>query len=150
MGIGYGYFKGEKCNRNGCDGIINDEEKEGCCSCHINSPCDYCIKQTEYCPVCGWNAEEEQDKYIKNYIKGQTFTPFTYKSDEERFKKLKDEEFGYIQIASGSSIIKRIKGKHPNLSRSEIYKRLHLGENPEMPRMKRFTEYMFELTYFCD
>lgn len=24
-----GYFKGEKCNRNGCNGIIDEHEKEG-------------------------------------------------------------------------------------------------------------------------
>ena len=37
-----GYFKGEKCNRNGCNGIIDEHEKEGECTCHINPPCSYC------------------------------------------------------------------------------------------------------------
>ena len=27
-----GYFKGEKCNRNGCNGIIDEHEKEGECT----------------------------------------------------------------------------------------------------------------------
>lgn len=32
----------------------------------------------------------------------------------------------------------------------EIYEKLHLRENPEMPRMKKFTDTEFELTYFND
>lgn len=54
-----GVLKGDNCNRNGCKGIINEHEKEGCCSCHINPPCGYCTTDTSYCPVCNWSAEEE-------------------------------------------------------------------------------------------
>lgn len=67
-----GTKKGEMCNRNGCTGIIEEGEKEGCCSCHINPPCSYCTTQTEYCPVCGWSAEDEQNEYLKEYAKKQT------------------------------------------------------------------------------
>lgn len=55
-----GYMKGEECNRNGCKGIIDEHEKEGCCSCHINPPCSYCVDAAEYCPECGWDGKEEQ------------------------------------------------------------------------------------------
>jgi hypothetical protein len=32
-----GYSKGETCNRDGCNGIINENYKEGGCSCHIDN-----------------------------------------------------------------------------------------------------------------
>lgn len=141
-----GLLKGEKCNRGGCIGIIEEGEKDGSCSCHINPPCSYCATHTEYCPICGWSAEEEQREYdLKNPPR-----QYVYKSEEQLFNELKDGEFGYIRIASGGHNIVRLKGKHNNLSRSEIYKKLNLCENPNMPRMKRFTDDMFELTYFCD
>src|ERR1035437_2315837 len=55
-----GYLKDERCNRNNCDGIINEHPKEGCCSCHINPPCSFCTTANQYCPVCGWDGYEEQ------------------------------------------------------------------------------------------
>lgn len=55
-----GYLKGEKCNRNDCIGIIDEHEKEGCCSCHINPPCSYCTELNAFCETCGWSALEEQ------------------------------------------------------------------------------------------
>ena len=114
-----GYFKGEKCNRNGCNGIIDEHEKEGECICHINPPCSYCTTQTSYCPKCGWSASEEEYEYHLN----RKQEPFVYKhkTEEERFNELKDGEFGYIYVASGSSIICRIRGKHPNMKPKEIY-----------------------------
>lgn len=55
-----GYLKGESCNRNGCDGVIDEHESESSCSCHINPPCSYCTDSREYCPVCEWEGREEQ------------------------------------------------------------------------------------------
>lgn len=52
-----GVFEGELCNREGCQGIIETTEKDGCCSCHINPPCGYCTTQNEFCEECGWEAE---------------------------------------------------------------------------------------------
>ena len=148
-----GLLRGEKCNRDGCNGIIEEGEKDGCCSCHINPPCGYCTTQTEYCPICGWSAEEEQREYDKRQSEYYLKNPprqYVYKSDEQLFNELKDGEFGYIRVVSGGHTIVRLKGKHPNLSSSEIYRKLNLHENPNMPRMKRFSETEFELTYFCD
>lgn len=143
-------YKGEQCNRNGCKGVIEEYEKKGSCSCHINPPCSYCTTLSEYCPECGWSAEDEQNEYLREHSKKQTATIYQYKSDEQRFNELKDGEFGYIHVVSGAHTIVRLKGKHPNMSISEIYIKLGLSENPNMPRMKRFTETEFELTYFCD
>ena len=60
-----GYSKGEKCNRDGCTGIINEYEKDGSCSCHTNPPCSYCTEPNAYCEECGWDAKEEQIEYDK-------------------------------------------------------------------------------------
>lgn len=48
-----GFLKGEPCNRDGCDGII-EQHREGGCSCHINPPCGYCTDDSQYCPKCNW------------------------------------------------------------------------------------------------
>lgn len=60
-----GYCEGETCNRNGCKGIIEEYEKDGCCSCHSNPPCGYCTEPNAFCYTCGWDAKEEQSEYDK-------------------------------------------------------------------------------------
>lgn len=87
---------------------------------------------------------------MKEYAKKQTSVTYQYKSDEQLFNELKDGEFGYIRVVSGGHTIVRLKGKHPNMTSGEIYAKLNLYENPHMPRMRRFTDTTFELTYFCD
>lgn len=57
-----GLVKGEMCNRNSCKGILDEHEKEGGCSCHINPPCSYCTTDSAYCPECGWEASDEVDE----------------------------------------------------------------------------------------
>lgn len=55
----FGYFEGERCGRNGCEGIITEPEKEGGCSCHLgHAPCSYCTSSTAYCEICEWEAED--------------------------------------------------------------------------------------------
>ena len=146
-----GYLEGERCNRDGCCGIIEAYPKEGCCSCHINSPCSYCTTPTEYCPICGWDAREEQeehDKYLSSLYK--PIVTHVWKSSSDLFDELKDDEFGYVHLDSEAKSVTRVKGKHPNMGISEIYKRLGLSENPNMPRMKHYSDKTFELTYFND
>lgn len=69
-----GFLKGEFCGRNGCLGIIDEHETDGGCSCHISPPCGYCTTSREYCPVCEWDARQEQiDQDLiaaKSYYKG--------------------------------------------------------------------------------
>ncbi len=57
-----GLSKGEKCNREGCVGVIDEYDKDGCCSCHTNPPCSYCTEPNSYCESCGWSAKEDQDE----------------------------------------------------------------------------------------
>lgn len=56
----FGNEEGEMCWRNGCQGVISIIDIEGC-SCHINPPCGACTSPREYCPVCGWLAEDDED-----------------------------------------------------------------------------------------
>ena len=81
-----GYSKGELCNRNGCKGIIEEYDKEGGCSCHINPPCSYCTEPKTYCGDCDWDAREEYDKHqMDAYKKTETFIGKLSKEfDEER------------------------------------------------------------------
>lgn len=55
----FGIGKGEKCNRNGCAGIIQEHETDNQCSCHINPPCSYCTEDRNYCPECDWQAKDD-------------------------------------------------------------------------------------------
>lgn len=67
-----GYLKGEICNRDGCKGIIEEHDTEGCCSCHINPPCSYCTTSREYCSVCSWDGREEQIAHEKAITESYT------------------------------------------------------------------------------
>lgn len=55
-----GFVKGEVCGRDGCQGIIEEHEKDGGCTCFINPPCSYCVEPCEFCPECDWQASDEQ------------------------------------------------------------------------------------------
>lgn len=80
-----GYFKNEICNREGCEGIIEEPDKEGSCSCHINPPCSYCEDSTAYCPTCDWSAREEKREYYDVFnktIDTQKLKESTTKRDE--------------------------------------------------------------------
>lgn len=58
-----GYYLGDVCNRNGCKGVIKDNDEYGCyCSATSMPPCSHCEKSNErqYCPECYWSGAEEQ------------------------------------------------------------------------------------------
>jgi hypothetical protein len=91
-----GVVKGETCNRNGCTGIIDEHEKEGSCSCHINPPCSYCTTDAAYCPVCEWEP-------------GDDYKPYTpTKEQENRWQKENDE-----WAANRDIFYKRYAGQEP-------------------------------------
>lgn len=60
MTEGFGDEEGATCWRNGCLGVIALHDVEGC-SCHIAPPCGACTTPREYCPVCDWQARDEDD-----------------------------------------------------------------------------------------
>lgn len=55
-GTEIGTCDGQRCNRNGCEGVIIIHREEGC-SCHINPPCSACTNSVFACPACGWEDE---------------------------------------------------------------------------------------------
>jgi hypothetical protein len=82
-----GYETGEICNRDGCNGIIAEHQKEGSCSCHINPPCGYCTTDAHYCPECDWSAEEEQNN---NERKPSEAEIEYYKKENDKWQKRRD------------------------------------------------------------
>ena len=54
----HGTEEGSKCNREGCNGIIELPLVEEC-YCHISPPCNACIENKLQCTECGWENEEE-------------------------------------------------------------------------------------------
>lgn len=147
-----GYLEGERCNRHGCNGIIDAHEKEGSCSCHLNPPCSYCTTPSEFCPKCEWDALEEQRELIQAELERYRNKPqpvYVCKSDQQLFEELPDDKFGYVRFPSGRTFV-CLKGKTGGLSSDEILRKLNLHENPHMPRFKKFYNGVFELTYFCD
>lgn len=93
-----GYLSGEICNRNGCEGVIAEHEKEGSCSCHINPPCSYCTTDTAYCPVCGWEPAED----IK------PIDPEVEKRNQEYYQKQQEE-----WKAAEEAFDRKYNGKEP-------------------------------------
>ncbi len=62
-----GYIEGERCNRHGCDGIMEERPIENC-SCHISPPCSSCTEERGYCPKCGADVRDERIATINDYV----------------------------------------------------------------------------------
>lgn len=60
MSNDFGQEEGAICWRNGCQGHIAVRPVENC-SCHIHPPCGSCTEVSEYCPVCDWQAKDDDD-----------------------------------------------------------------------------------------
>jgi hypothetical protein len=58
-----GYWGGDRCNRNGCDGEIELDPVVDC-SCHIDPPCGACVDRLARCPVCDWRSDEEEAAHV--------------------------------------------------------------------------------------
>lgn len=75
-----GNEKGQRCDRNGCTGIIQEREADASCSCHIHPPCSHCTTDRHFCPECGWDAEEERQENYHKYINSDI-----YKKNQEYY-----------------------------------------------------------------
>jgi hypothetical protein len=53
-----GYWECDRCNRSGCEGVIELVPVENC-SCHISPPCNACVEQVARCPECDWQSDED-------------------------------------------------------------------------------------------
>lgn len=55
-----GTWEGERCNRNGCAGvlIIRHSVDGGCYCPHTMPPCGYCTSSYAHCPVCDYTSND--------------------------------------------------------------------------------------------
>ena len=109
-----GLIEDEKCNRDGCVGIMQRVDTDGCCSCHINPPCSYCTDAEFICDTCEFLVEVEQLDYD---TKPQA--PLKYKTPDEKYKELDKNKFNYITIA-GAYYFMEYKGYCPDMTRDEV------------------------------
>ena len=155
-----GYHKDEVCNRNRCQGIIEEHDIEGCCSCHINPPCGYCTELKNYCPECNWDEKEESEtsyqddkKYWEDYHNRPEIIEARRKADE-------DEKLFY-SMYHGKTPVDKLKirhrshthfsqilfGVHPNMTREEILKEV---KGTFGGRFSKFNDYSFEYIAYTD
>ena len=62
-----GFQQGDRCNRNGCIGVIDVHPSENC-SCHISPPCSSCTAPRNFCPECDWEEVDEPLQIINDHI----------------------------------------------------------------------------------
>lgn len=144
----FGTLKGDVCGRSGCIGVIDEHPKEGSCTCHLNPPCSYCTTPNQYCPECGWEAEDDMIEYISLRPKYKV-PEFIYKSPQERYNELPDGVFRYVYTQIEKTFVE-VKGKHPNMSRNEICQRLGCADKESMAKFKHYDENTFVVSYFID
>jgi hypothetical protein len=130
-----GYCKGDLCNRDGCNGIIDEHEKEGGCSCHINPPCGYCTTSTEYCPKCEWDGREEQmeHEYVAAKNTDVEYWQKQQREFEERRNKLQAQMRGELPVEKfdyenlGHTHFSMVKqGVYPNgMTREEVLSKVN-------------------------
>lgn len=57
-----GKEQGDMCNRDGCDGQMQEHDRDGCCSCHISPPCGWCVHGPEIrCNECDSCVDDDID-----------------------------------------------------------------------------------------
>lgn len=116
--MNYGLVEDEVCNRNSCLGVMKPVDDGSSCSCHINPPCSHCVDMLFKCSKCG--HETESPDYTAKSEANPNSSPWTvkYKSPQQRFNELPDNEFGYVTIA-GKYYWMEHKGKYPEEYSSE-------------------------------
>lgn len=161
-----GYLKGDTCNRDNCQGIIDEHDSDGCCSCHINPPCSWCETSREYCPECGWDGEQEQREANKvdmsNYYKGfgskqmhddyheQERKRKEFKDDFDlMYRGLKDVEKLIIMHASHTHFSMIVKGVYPKGSetRDSLIEKI---KGTFGGRFEHFNDFSFKYIAYTD
>ena len=102
----HGLEEGDKCNRNGCEGVLLLPKTENC-SCHISPPCSACVDNCVVCPVCDW-------KYSNEYIK-EKFNGFVIDTNKKtnvheawKLRELDNSKIDFHSLShTNSSMIKR-------------------------------------------
>jgi hypothetical protein len=106
----FGYETGEVCNRGGCQGIIQEEGSEGCCSCHISPPCSFCVDDRHYCDSCDWAGIDEQKPVeSKSTYK---YSPYIWKSNTELLAEMDHSKINWVSENHTHFTMKK-RGKCP-------------------------------------
>ncbi len=73
-----GEVDGERCLRNGCNGVIALRDSENC-SCHMgHAPCSSCTAPRMYCPTCHWS-----ERYGADDVRAFSYNPETIRRRTE-------------------------------------------------------------------
>lgn len=151
MSIEHGTLKGETCNRNECDGVI-EHEREGFCSCHLNPPCSYCTDDSQYCPKCGWENQSEIE--TENTSDSNFYIEWAKKREEYRkdiYAKMNRQKpiTEFQPITEGHTHFSQIvKGVYPsNMTRSEVREKV---KGSFGGRFTKFDNGVFEFIAYTD
>ena len=112
MSDSHGLTSGDVCNRDSCKGLMIEQDKDTCCSCHINPPCSHCVDMIYECDECGSETEPPSLESTST-TRVNTDSPWMrIKTPQEVFNGLPDDVFGYITIP-GAYYWMEYKGKYP-------------------------------------
>lgn len=119
----FGTEDGATCWRNGCQGVIAEHPVENC-SCHISPPCSACTNPREYCPECGWEAEEEERAWYLNNTRIVATDKTMTVGHSMGFRPLDPRKLEWHSLShSNSSMIK--EGVYPEeMTQSEVEMRV--------------------------
>lgn len=155
-----GYSKGETCNRDGCNGIIQEKDVDGGCSCHTNPPCDYCMYPKSYCSECEWDEKEENDKYQEVQTKYWSDYHKRPEAVADRQRQQEKEKI-FTDMYNGKIPVDKYRSRHKGHTHfSQIIYGIHLNESRSEiqekvkgtfgGRFSRFNDYSFEYIAYTD
>jgi hypothetical protein len=128
-----GYIKDERCNRNGCFGVLYRKEQDGECSCHRgNPPCGYCVESIGCCPECGWNEIDSMGTREVLIEKSTFFIELRIPTHSCDFRIVKAMECAPEDVDEGT--INAIINLSPEeyINREEIYKNFYKIYEPSL------------------
>lgn len=135
-----GQEEGERCGRDGCNGIIAVRPVENC-SCHIHPPCPSCTDPREYCPECDWHAEDDND-----YVPVMVATGLAM-MERRKPRPLDPTKIDY-RTHPHSNSSQRVEGVYPpGTSRADVEARVR---GTFGGRFTRFSDGKFEYIAYTD
>lgn len=139
----FGRLSGERCFRNGCEGIITEEPfGDGGCSCHINPPCGHCTTSWARCETCNWKSSDDED-----YRPVPTEYTGLYMMERYKPRPLDPRKIDY-RITSHSNSSQLVTGVYPEgTTKAEV---LALVEGTFGGRWNYFGEGKFEYVAYTD
>lgn len=118
MNNNHGYEEGDICNRDGCQGIIEQESADRSCYCHISPPCSVCVDDRHFCPECGWRGVDDRQSAINE---SSYESIFVWKSKRQLLEEMDHSKIAWISEAHSNSSMKKI-GKCPlDAKSSEVF-----------------------------